>query len=253
MSNLPNVSLVAFYGDKALQLADLITDLQQDLANLDLGTGKFTPYQLSQIHATAIGCEGEKTPAGIVSEWWYTHHQQTKYINLSGLIDYLNADDFLPINIRLGGYSRDRDYNFLSRQQHPCLRSFQLQPAGAGILIPVLIGWSFQDNDITLQIDRLRRYLQQFHLLHKYHYPAEAVDNDCYLRLGTITGEFTPETIQAIADKVRKRLAKRTPVDITLDRHSLAFVQYQDLTLSPATTKIIPVTAATAEKIRELY
>ncbi len=253
MSNIPNVSLVAFYGEKALQLVNLIIDLQEYLANLNLGAGKFIPYQLSQVHGTAIGCEGKSTLAGIVSQWWHIHYQQTKYINFEGLIDYLNSDSSLPLTIRLGGYRRDRDYNFLSRQQHPWLRSFQLQPGGTGVLIPVLIGWSFQDNYITQQIDRLRRDVQQFNLLHKYHYPTEAVDNDFYLRLGTITGEFTPEIIQAIADGIRKRLAQRTPVEITIDRHSLAFAQYQDLTLTPATTKIIPVTAATAASIRGLY
>lgn len=253
MSNLPNVSLVAFYQHKPSKLAELIIHLQQYLTESDLLSGKFTSYQLPQVHGTAIGCEGWKTPGGIVSEWWSARRNQTKYLDISGLIDYLNSDSLLPVNIRLGGYQSGRDYHFLSRKQHPFLRSFQLQSGGAGELIPVLIGWSFQDNYITTQIERLRREAQQFNLLHKYHHPPEAIDNDFYLRLGTIRGEFTPEIIAAIAYRVRMLLANRTPVDVTLDRHSLAFAKYEDLTLTPATTEIVSVTEATSEVIQGLY
>ena len=82
MPKLPNLSLVAFYGDKPSPLTDLITDLQQYLRELDLLSGKFTSYQLPQVHATLIGCEGWKTTEGIVSQWWYAKRNQTKYFQL---------------------------------------------------------------------------------------------------------------------------------------------------------------------------
>ena len=40
---------------------------------------------------------------------------------------YRQNGSFLPLNIAFGAYKRDRDYNFLSRNQHPYYCSFQLK------------------------------------------------------------------------------------------------------------------------------
>ena len=51
---------------------------------------------------------------------------------------------------------------------------------------------------ISFAIDDLRRNLQQFNLLHQDHQTPDAIDNDFYLRLGTISGKLSSEVIQAI-------------------------------------------------------
>ena len=246
-----NVSLVAFYGDKPPGLIALIQKLQTYLANYELIQDRFIPYQLKQVHGTIIGCEGLKTESGIIDKWFYERRQETKYIDIPRLTNYLQYQIDLPLTIRFGGYNRNSNYNFLSSEQHLYFRSFQLQPAQTQT-IPVLIGWSW-DNGVTLAIDDLRHKLQQFNLLHKYHQTPEAIDNDFYLRLGTIDRQLNSQEIDAIATDIRNLLATQPPWYIPITLNNLAFARYQDLFLTPATTKLIPVTGISANQLQQLY
>ncbi|WP_319421626.1 hypothetical protein [Pleurocapsa sp. FMAR1] len=246
-----NLSLISFYGDKPVQLINLIQKLQTRLTN-QLIKDKFVPYQLEQIHGTIIGCEGYKTEAGVINKWFYERREETRYIDFPGLVNYLqNRVDF-PLNIRFGGCDRHTDYNFLSRNQHLYERSFQLQPAD-NQTIPVLIGWSWLNNSVSLAIDNLRRDLQQFGLLHKYHTTADDIDNDFYLRLGTIDAKLTSAEIQAISIEIRNWLETQPALHIPVTINDLAFAQYQDLTLATATTKIFPVAKITPSQLEQLY
>ncbi|MGB5632348.1 MAG: hypothetical protein WBM44_29715 [Waterburya sp.] len=238
--SIRNLSLVAFYGDKPVELINLIHHLQEHLANHRLVKHKFVPYQLQQIHGTIIGCEGFKTELGIISKWFYEHRQETRSIDFSGLIDYLRHQADLPLSIRFGGFDRNTEYNFLSRDQHLYFRSWQLQPA-ADQTIPVLIGWSWKNESVSLAIDNLRRDLQQFNLLHKYHATPHAIDNDFYLRLGTIDRKLTSKEIAEIATDIRDLLETLPALYIPLNLENLVLVEYQDLSLTPATTRVIPV------------
>jgi hypothetical protein len=250
--DVPNVSLVAFYGDKPLQLIALIKQLQNYLANHELTGKQFIPYQLEQVHGTIIGCEGIKTKLGIINKWFYERRGETIPINFANLIDYLQTQVDLPLTIRLGGYDRTHDYNHLSWQQHLYSRSFQLQP-GVNQTIPVIIGWSWANNSVSLEIDILRRNLQKFKLLHKYHTTVETVDNDFYMRLGTIDSPLTSEIRQGIATEICNLLETQPATYIPLNIDNLAFAQYQDLSLTPATTIVIPVTQITASTLSGLY
>jgi hypothetical protein len=249
---MKNLSLVAFYGDKPDAFASLIQKLQTYLTNHPLLQAKFIPYQLAQVHGTIIGCEGWKTNAGVVSQWFQEKRQETKYIDFAGLINYLSYQVNLPITIRFGGYDRQTNYNFLSRNQHLYDRSFQLPSAGNNT-IPVLIGWSWQNYTVTLAIDHLRRELQQFNLLHKYHETPDAVDNDFYLRLGTIHADLTLSELEAIATEICNLLEAQAALSIPIQLENLAFVQYQDLALTPATTKVIPVTEISPQELLGLF
>jgi hypothetical protein len=248
---MQNVSLVAFYGDKPVALASLIQKLQTHLASHQLLQDKFVPYQLTQVHGTIIGCEGWKTHLGVVNQWFQQKRQETKYIDFAGLINYLQHQVNLPITIRFAGYDRNTNYNFLSRDRHLYHRSFQLQSAG-NESIPVLIGWSWHDRAVTLAIDNLRRELQRFNLLHKYHAFPDDIDNDFYLRLGTIKANLTLSEIDAIALEIRNLLAAQS-ISIAIQLENLAFVQYQYLSLTPATTKVIPVTEILPSELHQLY
>ena len=247
-----NVSLVAFYEDKPPQLKSLIQQLQACLANHKLTKNKFIPYQLEQVHGTIIGCEGKKTESGIVNQWFEQCRQKVKYIDLDGLVKYLQHQINLPLTIRFGGYNRDRQYIFLSRNEHPCDRSFQLQTAD-NIAIPVLIGWSWENDSITLAIDNLRRNFQQFNLLHKYHGTPGDIDNDFYLRLGTINHPLTLEERQAIAISIQNLMETQPPIYVSINPENLAFAQYQDLSLTPARTKIVSILDITSSKLEQMY
>lgn len=251
MNNSTNVSLVAFYGEKPDQLRDLIKKLHTHLANHQLLQNKFVPYQMAQVHGTIIGCEGLRINESVISQWFEVRRQEIRPINFAGVINYLQQQVELPLTIRFGGYHSDLNYKFLSRSQHLGDRSFQLQSAEKQT-IPVLIGWSWQDQAVTLAVDHLRRRFQQFNLLHKYHATPEAVDNDFYLRLGTINGQLTIAEADLITREMRNLLeSSSTYVSISLD--NLTFVQYQDLQLSPATTKVIPVSSITLSQLEQLY
>ena len=245
----PNVSLVAFYGDKPMALTALIQQLQANLTNR-LGKD-FMPYELAQVHGTIIGCEGVNTTQGVISKWYSDRRQETKYIDFLGLVNYLQHQ-LPPLTVRIGGYDRRTEYNFRSRDRHLYERSWQLQSA-TNQIIPVLIGWSWQGDGVSLECDRLRRQLQQFNLLHKYHATPNAIDNDFYLRLGTINRQLNPELAARIAAEMRDFLATQPPLLLPIDLSNLAFAQYQDLSLSPATTKIVSIVEITPQQLRQLY
>ena len=249
---MKNVSLVAFYGRKSSPLINLIQKLQEFLAHHNLIQHQFIPYQLEQVHATIIGCEGIVTASGIISHWFHTKQGEDRYINFAGLINYLNHQIEFPLKIRFSNYQPHHEYNFRSREQHLYLRSFQLQNSAAQT-IPILIGWTWRNQRVSLEIDNLRRNLQQFNLLHKYHDSPDAVDNDFYLRLGTITVSLTSAAIAAIVRDLRNLLATHPAVDITVNQQDLAFAQYQDLLLTPGTTKVVPITEMTADHLEQLY
>lgn len=256
MSNLQfpntNVSLVAFYGDKPPQLKSLIRQLQDSLANIKSIADKFVPYQLEQVHGTIIGCEGCKSELGIIDRWFSDRRQEIRYIDLAGVVDYLQHRIDLPLTIRFSGYDRKREYNFRSRNQHLYCRSFQLQKAGDKV-IPISIGWSWKNNGITMAIDNLRHSFEQFNLLHKYHATPEAIDNDFYLRLGTIDGELSTVKLEAIANETRNFLAQKSPLYIPLTKADLAFAQYRDLSLTPSKTTIVPISDITVERLKRMY
>jgi hypothetical protein len=249
----PNVSLVAFYGTKPLEFIKLISNVQEYLQTSQLVGDSFIAYEPEQVHGTIVGCEGLKTERGIVGKWFYETRNETRYIDLTNLIEYLNCCPSLPLKIRFGGYDRDTDYGFLSRGLHPYERSFQLQSLPDGKLVPVLMGWSLLNNRITREIDNLRRSFQQFNLLHKYHQRADSIDNDFYLRLGTIESNLSAQDKKKIETNIREFIDKQIILETILDKTNLAFARYRDLSLTPETTEVLPVTSSNLEKIEKFY
>lgn len=237
---IPGVSLVAYYGHKPLDLQQLIVELQQLL--LKSFAKNFLPYNLAQIHATIIGCEGLKTESGIINKWFYNLRNEIKYIDYPGLLNYCLNSNIFPLNIFFGGYQNEINYQFLSRNLHPANRSFQLQTTKDNSLIPIINGWSVQEQIITTDIYRVRHDLQKFNCLHKYHKFERELDNDVYLRLGTIIGNFTPELVATIQQEINHYLQHRKPTIIDLDRENITVIKYQNLSLPTSTTEVYSLT-----------
>ena len=244
-----NVSLVGFYRKKPYLLNEIINTIQNYLTQLP----EFTAYQIEQVHATILGCEGWQTTEGIISKWFELRRKEIRYLDCAGWLEYLQNDSFVPFNVYLGGYEIDCDYNFLSRNQHPYYRSFQLQKLDDTTYIPVLMGWSQKNNLITLDLNNLRRDAQQFNFLHKYHSTDDSIDNDFYLRLGTINSPLSTYIIAIIEEQIRQLLIKRPSIVLPISQQNLAFVKYQDLSLSLATTKTIPLPEITIEQLLDFY
>ncbi|MCU0533605.1 MAG: hypothetical protein MUD14_06885 [Hydrococcus sp. Prado102] len=244
--DIPNVSLVAFYGTKPLAFQLLIESLQKQLS--EVLQEKFESYPIEQIHATLIGCEGLKTEKGIISKWFLEHRGEEKYINLSEFMAFIRQSDRLPIQIKIGGYNRAIDYGFLSQNRHTFERSFQFQGNFA-----VLMGWSSINKQISLDLDRFRLECQNFNLLHKYHKQLDSIDNDCYMRIGVLKEKLSEEEIRAIEREIRDTLMAIAPIDLFIDTNSLNFIGYQNLSPSPDTTKVITLHDATIKEIEKLY
>ena len=246
------ISLVAFYGNKPLELQQLIIELQQ-LLQQQLASN-FIPYDLEQIHATIIGCEGIKTKAGIISKWFYELRNEIKYLNYAGLVNYFLTTKLLPLDISFAGYKIQQDYQFYSNNQHPYYRSFQIKKSETNILIPIVIGWSLKQI-ITTELDTIRRDLEQFNYLHKYHKLPQDIDNDLYLRIGTIKSNHSFDSIAAIQNQIIDYLGNRAKTTVCLSKENLAFVQYQDLSLPISTTKIYPLAELKhkTKMLRQLY
>ena len=246
---IPNVSLVAFYGDKPAPLIQLLKNTQNYLTQLP----EFTPYEIEQVHGTVLGCEGFRTTEGIISQWFYLRRQEIRYLDCNNWLKYLQNGSFFPLNICFGGYKRDRDYKFLSRNQHPYDRSFQLQKINETTYIPVLIGWTQKNELITRDLDNLRRDAQEFNFLHKYHSQAHSIDNDCYLRLGTIHNSLSTETIVTVENQIQKFLSQSLAINLALFPKDLGFAQYLEPSLPLATTKFIALPEITIERLLSLY
>ena len=106
---------------------------------------------------------------------------------------------------------------------------------------------------ITPTLNHLRWDFQRFGLLHQYYKTTKCVDNDFYLRLGTIHTKLTAAKIAAIENDIRNKLQTDLIVSVILDRDNIAFAKYQNLCLTPETTEVLPLVQATEEQVRELY
>jgi len=227
--DLPGISLVAYYRNKPDNLNLLISEVQQQLQSI---YGKdFIPSDLAQIHGTIIGCEGLSTPEGIVNKWFYQHRNELKYADLSGFLEYFANTLLLPLTIQFGGYQKDDNYQFLSRGKHPGDRSFQLQKSSNNQLIPIIIGWPITKQKITTDLNQIRYDCQQYNFLHKYHQFSQNIDNDFYLRLGTITSQLSIAENLLAETSIINYLQKRLPILIELSYQDLSLVKYNDLLL----------------------
>ncbi len=244
--NFPNVSLVAFYGNKPSAFTALIQTLQQHLYNLLPGI--FESLNLESIHATLIGCEGLKTELGILSKWYLERRGESRTVDLSGFLNWMQHPEKLPLNIQFGGYCSSVDYGFLSRGFHPCKRSLIIQNK-----LVVLTGWPVNSGKISLNLDQIRREAQNFNLLHKYHHIPDAVDNDCYLRIGNLKQEISSEQVITVEKKMQEILIQHPPIYSSIFPKNLTFIRYEDFNLPPQTTEALPLTEATVSQLEKLY
>ena len=254
-SSLPikNVSLVAFYYHKPSSLIELIDELQTCLNQTSILKEKFQDYQIEQVHGTILRCEGIRTKQGIINKCFLKNRQEIKYIDLEGLSQYFQSSDLFPLTFRFGGYHPHLDYKFLSRNQHPCTRSFQLQLSTKKTTIAILIGWPFNQDYISLDLEDLRRNAQRFNFLHKHHSLPQTIDNDFYLRLGIFQEPLKPEELYLVQKKIGKILQTKPPIYISLEKQDLAFVKYQDPSLPLETTQITYLSEVTRDKLAQLF
>lgn len=229
-------TLVAFYGNKPEELADYLNKLQRIL--LDKLRDSFISYDLQQIHATIVGIEGVLAKNMIINKNFQELRHKYLPMNLAGFFEYIKTIDIFPIPIQIGGFTKDVEYNFFSQGKHPFYRSFNIQTD-----LPIIIGWPFQ-NEVKDSLSHLRKEVEQFNILHKYHQNLQDKDNDLYFVLGKIKGNFINKNrINYIEQNIKHALATTKPFQFELNRDDLSLVFYNDSSLSLNTSLSIKITS----------
>ena len=228
-----NLTLVAFYGEKPRPLAQFI-EACQALVAAQLPRA-FRPYALGQVHATIAGLEGLRRGESLLNANYFERGEQ-RAMDISGLVAFLRTTGRLPFRVRIGGFRPERSYGFKSFARHPYERSFELQASNAA----VAIGWPVDGQAFPPALDELRRELNQFNVLHKYHVDARSIDNDLFFVLGKAGAQVDRA---AITDALRVQVADMDPTLIDVGRDSLSLVAYTDPELPTASSVSIPVAA----------
>jgi len=236
-----NATLVAFYGEKPEPLAEVIDAVQSRMRRL-LG-GDFSPYAMEQVHATIVGLEGARSATGdLVNANYLSLRDELRPMDLPGCLEHLQRTPLLPLTVRFGGFQRDAAYPFASRGEHPFARSFTTQGARA-----VLMGWPASAQSHLPTLARLRRELEAFGVLHKYHAAADALDDDSFMVVGQIRRNAGDDAaIRNVIAAIREQLAARS-TDVVVDASSLRIVSYVDPSLPLDTSTALRIADALAQ------
>ena len=235
-------TLVAFYGPKRTPLAEFLTACQDRLRRSvrQLGSElEFRPYALAQIHATILGLE-RSGRTGLHNRNLQELGGRPRAMCLPKLFEFVLKSDHLPLEVQLGGFE-DRDYPFQSRGARPYDRSFSVQGRTA-----VVIGWPVEATGgkgdarsrgrasglqappgHPFALDALRRSAHRFNVLHRWHREPTDVDNDLYLRLGSLEADLTAAQRQLVEAELRRALATAPPLILQLSASDLSVVSYQ--------------------------
>ncbi len=237
-----NATLVAFYGDKPEPLAVPIDAVQAHARQL-LGN-EFSPYAMAQVHATIVGLEGARNVTGdLVNANFLSLRGESRPMDLPRCLEHLQRSPLLPLTMRFGGFQKNAVYPFTSRSEHPFARTFTIQGTRA-----VVMGWPVAGQSYPPALAHLRRELEAFGVLHKYHAAADDLDNDAFMVVGQIrrtSGD--DEAIRHVTDEVRARLAGLV-AHAVVDTSSLRVVAYVDPALPLDTSTALRLSDALCQK-----
>jgi len=217
------VTLVAFYRSKLKEL-HLLLETCQGLLTQHLGHF-YLPYKVEQVHATIVGLEGYRVNSKIRPAR-HTLSGNSVEIELDRALAYLRDNPLLPMQVRIGGFRKNVDYGFRSRGKSPYEKSFSLRDKTA-----TLIGWPVAGDSYPSTLFQLRKDLEQFGILHKYH-EVGVPDNDLYFVLGQLSDDSVPnDIIEAAIHEVRQHLSNN-PLTVGLSVDDLWVVKYTSPTLA---------------------
>ena len=242
------LTLVSHYGEKPPDCARRIRELQQ---SLDEAVGaSFRPYRVEQVHETIVGLEGVRVGDQIQNENFRRLRHEDRLVDFEGLLGFLRSPAALDFSVQIGGFRAERDYGFTSQGRHPFVRSFSIQGETA-----VAMGWPRAGCAFRCCLDRLRRDVQRFGILHKWHRSSDDVDNDFFFVPGRISGSVPEEQRASVEQQVRELLAGHEPFLLPINRHTLSFVAYKHRELPLASSRCMAVMdrAVTSEVLVPIY
>ncbi|HEX4123247.1 MAG TPA: hypothetical protein VHY37_00865 [Tepidisphaeraceae bacterium] len=229
---MPYSTLISCYGPKPPEFARLIGECQSAVGEM-LGE-RFRAYDPRQVHCT-IAALDRVGDSGVLNLGFHELRGQRVPMDLTGLLEYLRGLE--EMNIQIGGFG-EPDRPFVSRGRPPYERSFFMQEGKA-----VLMGWPIERSEGVAayppRLETLRRDLQRFGILHRYHARETDFDNDFYLRIGLYDPvDVTPELQARIEHRLRQLLAD-WPLVLPLRLMDLMFGQCDQQTLPPESTTLL--------------
>lgn len=239
-----NATCVAFYGEKAGPLAAVLELVQAQASRL-LGSD-FSPYRLAQIHATMVGLEEARSRAGeVVNANYLSLRGEARAMDLPRLVEHLRTTPLLPFTVRFGGFDEGAAFPFVSRAEHPFARSVSIQDMRL-----VVMGWPCSGGAYPTTLARLRRDVEAFGVLHKYHAAPEDVDNDLFMVVGRVRrAEGDDARLRVVVEGLREELARFTR-RVVVDVSSLSVVSYVDPALPLETSVALPISGLDKEAFR---
>jgi hypothetical protein len=233
-----HVTLVAYYGEKPPQFADILCCIQDELRRC-LGTA-FNPYNIAQVHATIISLDGFRVGREIINRRYWELRGEHRPMNIAQIIKFLRDTHLIPFDVQIGGFYLEDSYTFRSHGQHPYFRSFSIQDETA-----VAIGWPFNAKGFPMTLENLRRDLSGYNVLHKWYDLEDQADNDFHFVVGNVDRRLISDfIIQSVQEEIRKSLSSIEPVRINVDRDALYLVAYLDSRLPISTSLRIPLDQA---------
>ncbi|MBG6065208.1 hypothetical protein [Micromonospora ureilytica] len=228
-----HATLVAFYAEsKPSGLGDYVGGVQRRLVEL-LG-GLFQPRPMPDVHATIIGLEsfGRVQPPQELTELRASGSGRP---DIAGLCAYLNTTlGQHPPQIQFGGFP-NRDLGVTSRGQRLYTRTLTTNANQV-----ILMGWPVDESgQPTEELERIRRDLQKFGVVHRYHKQAHDRDPDLYLVIGRVKQGDLSET--GALEAIRLELSQATFTTPLLP-DALRVATYDDTDLPLSTTRAWPLT-----------
>lgn len=203
-----------------------------------------TKYEIKNIHATIVGLEGQSTGEGrVIHDNLFARfgglldRKDLPGINFQGILNFFKQMSW-PIRIQVGGFSPN-DTNPYDPQRSPFQRAFDIQDNG----LIVMMGWPIAVDlkSFLPTLLGIRKYLECFNAVHKYHVRPQQQDNDLFFVLGSLDFEkwqqreteernkIEQELIE-LRTKVRELLAKE-PQIIEVSLQDIWVLQYFFTTL----------------------
>ena len=216
------LTLVSYYGEKTKPALDLIRLCQDKLSAMLLSA--FRPYELEQVHGTIIGLEGCRVGSLIRNDNFSSNRGEDRQMSPAELLRYLRSNEFPSFSIRVGGFRHYKDWGFVSRSQHPYLRSFSIHGS-----IAVAMGWPIEGDSFTDTLDKLRHKFNEINVLHKWHKKEGDKDNDFFFVLGHVDlRSISAVQLQGVQEEMRLFLAGLNDVIIPINKEVLSIVGYLD-------------------------
>lgn len=247
---------------------DLADRLTSRLARLcdQLGIADLVEIYNDSIHATIIGLEGWlDDKSGVVNENMIarlagiTAPHPVPGVDLKGLLEYFRQA-CLPLHIQIGGVKPD-DLNPYDPDRRPFERTFSLRDDG----LLVMIGWPVVPKQRRFApvptLLGIRKYLERFNVVHKYHKSPSDQDNDLFVVLGSLNYVNWHKTWHGEQKNVLKKLDHlvnemrvdfSNPYYIEADERDVWVVEYLRTTLAEQRF-CKRVVDCTEQELRELY